>query len=569
MNFLALASDYDGTVAKDGVVPESTLNALKQLQQSGRKLVLVTGRELDQLLQVFPQHEIFDWIVAENGALLYCPRTRESRLLTEEVPKAFPEELLRRGVPGVSVGGAIVATWRPHECQVLDVVRELGLDRQIIFNKDAVMVLPTGVNKASGLAAALKEMKISHHNVVAVGDAENDLPMLIECECGVAVDNALEGVKKKADFVTREDHGAGVEELIRELLEDDLRSRMSGLHSNGILLGRTKNDPNHCVYVPSLGSSVLVAGPSGSGKSTAVAGLLERMAKANYQFCLFDPEGDYEGFECAVNLGNPHYVPSAGEVRALLERMHSAVVNLLGVSLDSRPAYVSELLHKCDELRAEKGRPHWLVIDEAHHIFPSDWPKESLALVDPPKGSLMISVHPQHVKREALASADVVIAVGKDPDETIRAFCRTTGIAEPRLEPVELKRWEVLAWFRNGDADPFVVTIEPGKIELKRHIRKYADGDMREASFIFRGAGGKLNLSANNFSTFIRMAEGIDDETWLYHLRRHDYSRWVREEVKDEPLANEVGKIETSDGSAQKTRDAIFDAIRAHYTASE
>jgi hypothetical protein len=569
MNFLALASDYDGTLARDGVVAESTLDALKELQQSGRKLVLVTGRELDQLLTVFPQHEIFDWIVAENGALLYSPRTRESRLLTEEVPKAFPEALRRRGVPGVSVGGAIVATWRPHECQVLDVVRELGLDRQIIFNKDAVMVLPTGVNKASGLAAALRELKISHHNVVAVGDAENDIPMLTECECGVAVDNALEAVKKKSDFVTRGDHGAGVEELIRELLDDDLRSRMSGLHSNGILLGRAKKDPNHFVSVPSLGSSVLVAGPSGSGKSTAVAGLLERMAKANYQFCLFDPEGDYEGFECAVNLGNPHYVPSAKEVGALLERMHSAVVNLLGVSLDSRPTYVSELLDKCEELRAEKGRPHWLVIDEAHNIFPSDWPKESLALADPPKGSLMITVHPEHIKKEALASVDVVIAVGKDPHETIRAFCRTTEIAEPRLEPMELERWEVLTWFRGGGADPSVVTIEPGKLERKRHIRKYADGDMRDESFIFRGKDGKLNLSANNFNTFIRMAQGLDDETWLYHLRRHDYSRWVREGVKDESLADEVAKIESSDGSAQQTRDAVFDAIRAHYTASE
>src|SRR5215469_8726175 len=113
MNFLALACDYDGTLAKDGAVSESTLDALKELQQSGRKLVLVTGRELDQLMSVFPRHEIFDWIVAENGALLYCPRTRESRLLCEGVPAAFPEALRERGVPRVSVGGAIVATWRP------------------------------------------------------------------------------------------------------------------------------------------------------------------------------------------------------------------------------------------------------------------------------------------------------------------------------------------------------------------------------------------------------------------------------------------------------------------------
>jgi hypothetical protein len=181
----------------------------------------------------------------------------------------------------------------------------------------------------------------------------------------------------------------------------------------------------------------------------------------------------------------------------------------------------------------------------------------------------MITVHPQHVKREALASADIVIAVGKDPHETIRQFCRATEIAEPRFEPVELERWEVLAWFRGGDGDPFVVTIEPGKKERKRHIRKYADGDMREDSFIFRGKDGRLSLSAHNLNTFIRMAQGLDDETWLYHLRRHDYSRWIREALKDEPLAEEVCEIESSDASAQETRDAILDAIRAHYTAPE
>jgi len=567
MNFLALACDYDGTLAYNGKVRQTTVCALEELRQSGRKLLLVTGRELDPLLAIFPRHDIFEWIVAENGGLLYCPQTRESRLLAEPVPQAFPDTLRQRGVEGVSVGKAIVATWRPHECRVLDVVRELGLDRQIIFNKDAVMVLPTGVNKASGLTTALEEMKISHHNVVAVGDAENDIPMLTQCECGVAVENAVASVKDKADFVTRTDHGIGVEELIAELLQDDLRSRMATLHSNGILLGKAKNEPELSVFLPSLGHSVLVVGPSGSGKSTAVTGILERMAKASYQFCLFDPEGDYEEFDPAINLGNPHYVPSSREIMALLERMHSAVVNLLGVSLDSRPVYVTEVLQKLEGLRTEKGRPHWIILDEVHHIFPSDWPREGIALADPPKGSLMLTVHPQHVKKEALASADIVIAVGKDPQETIREFCRSIAVDEPRLEAVVLERWEVLVWFRNGHVDPFVVTIEPGKTEHKRHIRKYADGDMRENSFVFRGADGRLRLSAHNFNTFIRMAEGLDDDTWLHHLRRQDYSRWIRERAKDDSLAEEVAKIESGEGSPQETRDEIFEAIRAKYTA--
>src|SRR5438874_2797828 len=424
MNFLAIATDYDGTLAHDGLVQESTIRALERVRQSGRKLILVTGRELDHLLAIFPRPDLFEWIVAENGGVLYCPRTRESQALTESVPQIFPDELRRRGVTNVSVGNTIVATWHPHECTVLEVLRDLGLDRQIIFNKGAVMVLPTGVNKASGLSAALEEMEISHHNVVALGDAENDLPMLVGCECGVAMANALDSVKQKADLVTNAHHGAGVEELIEELLKDDLAARLSSVTRRGILLGRAKNESQRTVWLPSLGQSVLVAGPSGSGKSMTITGILERMADAAYQFCLFDPEGDYEGFEAAINLGNAHCVPPANEILSILERMQNIVVNLLGVGLDARPQVASELLRKIQHLRADKGRPHWFVIDEAHHIFPSDVPAGTTLIAEPPKTSLLITVHPQHVRKEALASSDIVIDVGKDPHVTIREVYR-------------------------------------------------------------------------------------------------------------------------------------------------
>jgi HAD superfamily hydrolase (TIGR01484 family) len=566
LNFLALALDYDGTLASVGRVRKSTFKALETVAQSGRKLVLVSGRQLEDLLEVFPQHDLFEWIVVENGALLYCPRTRETRLLAEPVPEGFPEALRQRGVSDVAVGRSVVATWRPHECTVLEVLRDLGLDRQIIFNKNAVMVLPTGVNKASGLAAALGEMKISHHNVAAIGDAENDLPMLGWCECGVAVSNALESVKAKADFVTNGDHGAGVEESIRDLIDNDLEARLQPDRRRGLLLGVEKDAPERSVSLPALGHSVLVAGPSGSGKSTAITGVLERMAAAGYQFCIFDPEGDYERFESAVTLGNPHCVPGAGEVLDLMERMHSAAVNMLGVSLDNRPVYVAEVVRKLETLRAAKGRPHWFVFDEAHHVFPADFPAGTPVLEAPPATSLMITVHPPHVRKEALCSADIVIAVGKDPDETIRNFCRSAGAEAPRLHPVTLDRSEALVWFR-GRREPVVVAVEPGKSEHRRHIRKYAEGDLGPGSFVFRGPEGKLNLAAHNLSTFIRMASGVDDETWNWHLRAHDYSRWFHEVIRDDALAEEAEALENVQGPAGESRERIFAAIRGRYTA--
>jgi hydroxymethylpyrimidine pyrophosphatase-like HAD family hydrolase len=120
------------------------------------------------------------------------------------------------------VGETIVATWHPWETVALEVIREMGLGLQVIFNKDAVMILPSGVDKGTGLRIALGELGLSPHQAAGVGDAENDHAFLAVCGCGVAVANALPALKERADFVTAGDHGAGVEELIEKLLADDL-----------------------------------------------------------------------------------------------------------------------------------------------------------------------------------------------------------------------------------------------------------------------------------------------------------------------------------------------------------
>ena len=92
MRYLALAADYDGTIAHDGVVDADTLAALDRLRASGRKLILGTGRELEDLASTFPFLDRFDRIVAENGAILYHPQTRGLRVLTEPPPSSFIAE---------------------------------------------------------------------------------------------------------------------------------------------------------------------------------------------------------------------------------------------------------------------------------------------------------------------------------------------------------------------------------------------------------------------------------------------------------------------------------------------
>lgn len=221
MKYLALATDYDGTLARDGRVTERTVNALERLGATGREILMVTGRQLEDLLRIFPQAERFARIVAENGAVVFDPATRNHVILTEPPSPLFLDKLREREVP-FSVGRGIVATRRPHEVAILQIIRELGLELQVVFNKGAVMVLPSGVNKSSGLLAALAQLGIAADAVVGVGDAENDHAFLAACGFGVAVANALPSLKERADLVTVGDHGDGVVELIDRMIADDL-----------------------------------------------------------------------------------------------------------------------------------------------------------------------------------------------------------------------------------------------------------------------------------------------------------------------------------------------------------
>ena len=222
MKCLVLACDYDGTLAHDGVLDDPTAAALDRFRASGRRLVMVTGRELPDLQTVCKVLDKFEWIVAENGALLYRPSDHFSRLLCAPASAALAQKLGEAHAQPLSVGRAIIATREPYETLVIELIKDLGLELQVIFNKGAVMVLPTGVNKATGLTAVLKEMTIDPRHVVAIGDAENDHAFLAMSAVSVAVGNALPMLKERADVVMEGKRGFGVTELIDRILSSGL-----------------------------------------------------------------------------------------------------------------------------------------------------------------------------------------------------------------------------------------------------------------------------------------------------------------------------------------------------------
>ena len=569
MRYHALACDYDGTLAHEGKAPSETLAALDRLLATGRKLILVTGRELEELLHCLPEVNLFHRVVAENGALLYDPATRQETTLAPAVPAALVQLLRKRGVAKLSVGRAILAAQRPHEIAILTAIRDLGLELQTIFNRDAVMVLPAGVNKATGLLAALEALALSAHEVVGVGDAENDHALLDICEFSTAVANALPALKERADWVTEGEDSVGVRELVEQLIANDLQPHEAQTARRRLLLG-ARADQREVWHSP-RGPNMLIAGPSGSGKSTAAASFLERLADQQYQFCIIDPEGDYEGLQGTVTLGRGGRGPMAEEVLEVLAKpRHNVVVNLVGLPVAERPLFFLELLPRLQDMRAHTGRPHWLIVDEAHHLMPALWEPSHAAAVGELQRTVFVTVHPDQVAPAAMRSVGVVLAVGRDPQQTLDLFGKPLRLSPPPLEPDELAPEMAVLWSLAPPHAAYPLRIAPSRLERQRHARKYAIGELPpDHSFYFRGPAGKLNLRAQNLQIFLQLADGVDAETWLHHLRQGDYSRWFRTHIKDEQLAADAENIEQqADASADESRARIRELIERYYVPS-
>jgi phosphoglycolate phosphatase (TIGR01487 family) len=215
--FQMLATDYDGTIATDGAITNETEKALLQAKEAGFLLALVTGREFDDLLRVCQQIKIFDLVVAENGAVLYFPVREHIEILASPPADNFILQLIHRNIP-FSRGRVIVSVQSRYEEQVCSLIDKLELPLYIIRNKDAAMILPLEVDKAKGLGKGLRRFRITNHQVIAIGDAENDLALLQFAGFRVAVANADDVVKNVADWVTYKSSGDGVTEFIHKYL---------------------------------------------------------------------------------------------------------------------------------------------------------------------------------------------------------------------------------------------------------------------------------------------------------------------------------------------------------------
>jgi hydroxymethylpyrimidine pyrophosphatase-like HAD family hydrolase len=566
-----LACDYDGTIADEGRLAPDTIAMLARVRESGRKLFLVTGRMLDDLKSVCPDVDrIFDLVVAENGGLLYAPDRREVRRLGDAPEPALIEALQRRGVP-FDLGSSILATTAAYSEAALAAIRETGVERSLVFNKGALMLLPGGVTKGTGLNAALDTVQLSARNLAGVGDGENDHAFLSMCECACAVADAVAALRERADVVAAGPGSRGAIEFIeRHVLRDlaDLAPRLTR-HTIKIgedLAGAPVGVGAHCTHL-------LVVGPSATGKTTLTAALVEQLVEAGRTACLIDPEGDYHSlveFQRVIVMGGKgeHALPTPDELAQLLGRPgESLVLDLSALSRPEKVTYATKVLATANAVRGTRGMPHWLVIDEAHHIFPPDGSQAMELLPAGAESFCLITLGVEDLPREITERVNTVASTDLDAfrKATERVFGRYVhGLGLPTGTPLE-RGESAIAW-RDPDRPAVRFRVSPRRVEHRRHIRKYTEGELPpDRSFFFRGPDNAMNLRAANLVRFVELADGVGDPTWAHHLRTGEYSGWVREMIKDPELAAEIQELERANLPPAESRQRVLDAIRRRY----
>ena len=366
MRYVALAAGFDGTLARDGVCDERCIEALRALAATGRKLILVTGRGLRELLEIFPEVRLFDYVVAENGAVMHRPATRESEILAQAPPEILLQELRRRHVTPLTVGSSIVRTVQANEAEVSAALRKLHLDFQLVTNPGALMMLPAGVNKASGVWAALRELGVSRHNLVAIGDGENDLALFEFAEHAVAVQNADPLVQRVANRTTQGAYCEGFLEMTRDLIATDLADAAP---RQKFIIGARENGA--AVEVTPCKDSLLVHGPDGSGKAALCNRLLEQFLASSYQCCVIDAQvGEMHVPSDVQVFGDAHEVPRLTDILSALDQPTASVaINLAALAVETRPVFTEALLVQLQALHDRLGRPHVVLVRQAHSFL--------------------------------------------------------------------------------------------------------------------------------------------------------------------------------------------------------
>ena len=572
MKLAALAIDYDGTIAVDGVLDPSVREAIGAARQQGIAVILVTGRRLSDLRRVAGDLGCFDVVVGENGAVLDFPASGRHVAIGHPPARAFIEELQRRGVE-FTAGEIVVETDAVSAAAILDTLRQLQQPLILAFNRGRLMVLPQGVSKSTGLRQALLALRLSIHNTVGIGDAENDHDLIDACEVGVAVAWGSAALRAVADEVIDGSGPPAVADYIRRIVRQP-RLAAAQMGRRLLLLGRKHNgDP---VSLAVRGRTVLIAGEPGTGKSWLAGLLCEQLILQGYSMCIIDPEGDYRSLDAlpgVVTLGGEDPPPRARDlVRALRHPDVSVIVDLSKMPHHLRTEYLRTLLPLLNTLRRSTGLPHKILLDEAHYGLGATGSAE---LIDPElAGYIFVTYRISALDASIRMTSDAVVMVTRETDpyeaQTLLRMCRPqpcTAFGPDVFRDLGTNEAALLPGSEEAHGQVRRFHMAPRLTSHVRHRVKYLDMPVLDTqAFVFTD-GGRSGPRAHTLKELMGLLAALPAAQIQAHLARHDFSRWLNDVFRDHGLGAHVRVLEMRAGSenARDTAADIAQAIRARY----
>jgi hydroxymethylpyrimidine pyrophosphatase-like HAD family hydrolase len=576
MKLSALALDYDGTIAVDGVLEPAVRAAVGEARRRGIVVVLVTGRRLADLHHVAGDLPCFDVIVGENGAVLEFPASGRHVVIGHVPSPAFLRELQRRGIPFVA-GESVVEADARWAGPILEVIRSLEQPLILAFNRGRLMVLPQAVAKSSGVRHALLALRISIHNTIGIGDAENDHDLLDACEVGVAVEWGSAALRAVADEVIRGAGPVAVADYIRRVSQEP-RLSVGQMGRRRLVLGRQHNGDEVSLAV--RGRTILIAGEPGTGKSWLAGLLCEQSILQGYCLCIIDPEGDYRSLEAlpsVITLGGDDAPPHARELlRALRYPDVSVIVDLSKVSHHEKRDYLRTLLPLLATLRRNTGLPHKILVDEAHYFLAGP---DLSRCVDPElAGYILVTYRISSMPAPIRMTEDAVVMVTRetDPEEakTLLAMCRPqpcVGVSPDVFRDLRTTEAALLPGAEEALGQVRRFQLAPRLTAHVRHRTKYLDMPVLEAqAFVFTG-NGRPGARARTLKEFTGLLTALPPDRLASHLRRHDFSRWIEDVFRDRALAAHLRVVEARviEDDARDVADAVSQAIRARYETTD
>jgi hydroxymethylpyrimidine pyrophosphatase-like HAD family hydrolase len=564
----AFACDFDGTTATSGTLAPEFLAAAGRARAAGWSVILATGRLLDELRELCGDLSMFDAVVAENGGLVHLPDRARTIQIGERPPEEFLRQLRAAGVP-FHTGSVIVGTWESHLNETFALMRRHAPGRELIFNRGAIMVLPAGINKATGVRRALAELQRSERNLIAFGDAENDVALFDAAELGVAAAGSVPAVAACADDRLSLGGGSGVARYINEVL--DAGGHLPTPARHHVTLGTSPEGGS--VVLPSSGINVMVSGDPRAGKSWLSGLIAEQLLSQGYRLCVLDAEGDHRSlaqrpgvlcFGAELELPTPTAVP-----RLLREHDLSVVLSLNSLTPANQRAYTTLVLEEVGACAAEAGMPQWIFVDEAQYFL-------SGACVLPQVGAsnlLLSTYRPSLIADEVLARIDAHVITRTAVEEEryfvsslLRQHCPDEMDVCASL--AKLDREHVgLVLERPGCPRWQVFRPLPRATTHTHHGAKYADTRLSDdKAFRFGGADGGPNLLAHNVGEFYRALATVPQGALRHHMTRADFSRWATEVLGDQSLARGLRKLErASEVGAEPNRFEILMQIESLY----